>query len=93
MGVGFRHGVRGISDNFGFRFGEVGGASGISDGFDNRPTKRMPPVDLSRIKKMNGWSARKTMGRGRLGAVRRTMPPPEAAAASVPSSFTSTNAL
>src|SRR5438309_1312654 len=59
-------------------------------GWVTRPRNRMLPERLSRIKNTNGWSARKV---GMIGADVRLMPTPVAAAASVPSSLTSTNAL
>src|SRR5262249_17498973 len=62
-------------------------------GLATRPAKRTLPVRLSRIRKVKGWSARKVAvggsGGGAEGAATTTA---VAAAASVPFSFTSTNA-
>ncbi len=60
-----------------------------SFGFIIRPINRTLPEWLSRIKNTNGWSARKTgISLGRTDVMPITTP--VAAAASVPSSFTST---
>src|SRR5262249_29602589 len=66
---------------------------GHDAGLATRPRNRMLPVRLPRIRIRNGWSARKVKrGRG-AGILRVFMPTPVAAAASLPSSLTSTNAL
>jgi hypothetical protein len=57
-----------------------------------RPRNSMPPECVSRMRKMNGWSARNTTGfpgRMAIGLIAT----PVAAAASVPSSVSSRNAL
>src|ERR1035441_4828262 len=60
-----------------------------------RPIKRMPPERLSRIRKTNGWSARNSGGGVGSGAriAIPTIATAVAAAASVPTSFTSIKAL
>jgi len=63
-----------------------------SFGFITRPINKTLPERLSRIKNKNGWSARKTGIFVGPTEVRPTTTP-VAAAASVPSSFTSTYAL
>ena len=71
-------------------------ACGYSFGFITRPMKSMLPVGLWRITNRNGWSARKTGGGGGGGpggAAPGAMITAVAAAASVPFSLTSTNAL
>lgn len=55
-----------------------------------RPAKRTLIDALCRMKKRKGWSA---MNLGVIGAQRNIMTATDAAAASVPSSFTSTKAL
>ena len=59
--------------------------------------KRIVPVDLSRMMQMNGLSALKTGVKGSVTGISKPAAPhnatAEAAAASVPSSFTSTKAL
>src|SRR5258706_5541690 len=61
-------------------------------GLTTFPMKRIAPLRVSRMKKMNGWSAVKTAGgsgrRAGVGGIRIVL----AAAASVPSSLTSTYA-
>ena len=59
-------------------------------GWMSRPAKSTLPERLSRITKKKGWSARKT---GSIRAERAPTTTPVAAAASVPSSLISTNAL
>src|SRR5262249_8101258 len=66
-----------------------GGAYGAY-GLVNRPMKRMAPLRLSRNTNANGWSAVKVAGGG---AELCSMMTAVAAAASVPASLTSTNAL
>src|SRR5262245_56299649 len=64
-----------------------------SYGFSIRPRNKTMPVCISRMPKRNGWSAR-NCGTGETpGAPAKVMATPVAAAASVPSSFTSTKAL
>ena len=61
---------------------------GSTAGFVILPTNKSAPLRLSRIMNTNGWSARN------IGGIDTTdIPTPVAAAASVPSSFTSTKAL
>ena len=60
-------------------------------GFTIRPINKILCEALSLIIKINGLSARKTGGG--IGIDIKDIPTPVAAAASVPSSFTSTNAL
>ena len=60
-------------------------------GFSTRPTNRMASVVRSRIKKMKGRSTITFFGSGLPDNKRATTP--VAAAASVPSSSTDTNAL
>lgn len=62
----------------------------VYSGEQHRPTKRMLLVGLCRMKKMKGWSATNSAG---IVIERTSMSTPVAAAASVPSSFTSTKAL
>ncbi len=61
-------------------------------GFRTRPTKRMLPVPMSRIRKMNGRSMVTCTG-GSTGADVTPTITAVAAAASVPASSTETNAL
>src|SRR5215471_2272773 len=54
-----------------------------------RPANRIAPLDVSRIRNKNGWSARNVTGCAKAVSATAT---PVAAAASVPSSDTSMNA-
>src|ERR1035441_9478527 len=64
-------------------------------GSAKRPRNSRLPDRVSRMQKANGWSARKTGGGagGLMGMALAATPTTVAAAASVPSSFTSTHAL
>ena len=65
-----------------------------TDGFASLPRNRRLPERMSRIRKIKGWSARKTGGFVFGGATDLTpTTTPVAAAASVPASLTSTQAL